>query len=152
MELLEKHVLKTLTGIKGILSKTSAPERAMNTIVGKNTTIIGKMEIAQSIRIDGTFKGSLTATDTLIVGSTGKLSDVTIKVKNAIIGGNIKGCIIASDRVTLEDTSSVEGDLTARLLTVKEGASFFGSCKSGEYRDLKKQFRRSTVAESSENC
>ena len=152
MKLLEKHLLKTLTSIKGTLSKTSAPERAMNTIVGKNTTIIGKMEIAQSIRIDGTFKGSLTATDTLIVGSTGNLSDVTIKVKNAIIGGNIKGCIIASDRVTLEDTSRVEGDLTARLLTMKEGASFFGNCRSGEYHDLKKQFRRSEIAESSENC
>ena len=137
MKLLEKHLPKTLTSIKGILSKTYEPERAMNTIVGKNTNINGKMEIAQSIRIDGTFKGSLTATDTLIVGSTGKLSDVTIKVKNAIIGGNIKGCIIASDRVTLEDTSNVEGDVTARLLAVKEGASFFGSCRSGEYRGLK---------------
>ena len=152
MELLEKHVLKTLTGIKGILSKTHEPEWAMNTIVGKNTTIIGKMEIAQSIRIDGTFKGSLTATDTLIVGSTGELSDVTIKVKNAIIGGNIKGYISATDRVTLEGTSRVEGDLTARLLTINEGASFFGNCKCGEYHDLKKQFRRPQTIESSGKC
>ncbi len=152
MKLLEKHLPKTLTSIKGILSKTYEPERAMNTIVGKNTNINGTMEIAQSIRIDGTFKGSLTATDTLIVGSTGNLSDVTIKVKNAVIGGKINGHITASDRVTLEDTSRVEGDLTARLLTMKEGASFFGNCKSGEYRDVKKQFRKSPVAESQESC
>ncbi len=101
MKPLENHLLKAFTSIKGIFFRTHEPERAMNNIIGKNTTIDGKMEIAQSIRIDGTFKGSLTATDTLIVGSTGELSDVTIKVKNAIIGGNTKGYITASDRITL---------------------------------------------------
>ena len=152
MELLEKHVLKTFTSVKRILSKTHEPKRAMNTILGKNTNIEGKVEFVQSMRIDGTFKGSLTATDTLIVGSTGKLSDVTIKVKNAIIGGKIKGNITASDRVILEGTSRVEGDLTARLLTINEGASFFGNCKCGEYHDLKKQFRRPQTIESSGKC
>lgn len=152
MKQLEKHLLKAFTSISGILFKIHEPERAMNTIVGKNTTIDGKMEIAQGIRVDGMFKGLLTATDTLIVGSTGNLSDVTIKVKNAIIGGTIKGYITASDRVILESTSRVEGDLTARLLVMKEGASFLGNCRSGECHNLKKEFRKYQIVESPGKC
>jgi cytoskeletal protein CcmA (bactofilin family) len=108
------------------------PEGAMNTIIGKGTRIEGNMEVSQSLRIDGVFKGSISTTDTLIVGSTGELVDVTIKVKNAIIGGVIKGNIVATNKVTLESTSRLEGDLTAKFLVIEEGAFFSGNCSSGD--------------------
>jgi cytoskeletal protein CcmA (bactofilin family) len=107
------------------------PEGAMNTIIGKGTKIEGSMEVSQSLRIDGVFKGSLSTTDTLIVGSTGELIDVTIKVKNAIIGGIIKGHVAATNKVTLESTSRLQGDLSAKLLVIEEGALFSGNCASG---------------------
>ena len=114
------------------MARNHEPEGAMNTIIGKGTKIEGNMDVAQSIRIDGTYKGTLNATDTLIVGSTGELSDVTVKVKSAIIGGKIKGNITASNKITLESTSRLEGDLTAKLLIIEEGALFTGNCKSGD--------------------
>ncbi|MHB9031115.1 MAG: bactofilin family protein [Candidatus Latescibacterota bacterium] len=104
----------------------------MNTIIGKGTRIEGTMEVTQSLRIDGSFKGTLTTSDTLIVGSTGELAEVTLKVKNAIIGGVVKGNVIASNKVTLESTSRLEGDLAAKLLIIEEGALFTGNCKSGD--------------------
>lgn len=107
-------------------------EGAMNTIIGKGTSIEGNMKVAQSIRIDGSFKGTLDATDTLIVGATGQLNEVNVTVKNAIIGGKIKGNITASSKVTLESSSRLEGDLTAKLLVIEEGALFSGNCKSGD--------------------
>ena len=114
------------------MAKNHEPEGAMNTIVGKGTKIEGKMDVTQSIRIDGSFKGALSATETLIVGATGELLEVDAKVKNAIIGGNIKGNITATNKVTLESTSRLEGDLTAKLLIIEEGALFTGNCNSGE--------------------
>ena len=120
------------------MAKSNEPEGAMNTIVGKGTKIEGSMEVTQSIRIDGTFKGSLTATDTLIVGSTGELSDVSVTVKNAIIGGNIMGNVSASNKVTLESSSKLVGDITAKLLVIEEGALFSGNCKSGEQLNSQK--------------
>lgn len=119
----------------GNMAKHNEPEGVMNTIIGKGTKIEGNMEVSQSLRIDGTFKGSLSSTDTLIVGTTGELADVTVKVKNAIIGGKIKGNISASNKVTLESTSNLEGDLTAKLLVIEEGALFSGNCKSGDKVD-----------------
>ena len=116
----------------GAMARNQEPEGAMNTIVGKGTSIEGSMEVTQSIRIDGAFKGALKATDTLIVGSTGDLKEVTVSVKNAIIGGKISGNVEASNKITLESTSRLEGDLTAKLLVIEEGALFSGNCKSGE--------------------
>ncbi|MBN1294744.1 MAG: polymer-forming cytoskeletal protein [Candidatus Latescibacteria bacterium] len=113
------------------MAKHNEPEGVMNTIIGKGTKIEGNMEVSQSLRIDGTFKGSITATDTLIVGTTGELSEVTVQVKNAIIGGKIKGDVSASNKITLESTSNLEGDLSAKLLVIEEGALFSGNCKSG---------------------
>jgi cytoskeletal protein CcmA (bactofilin family) len=109
----------------------------MNTIIGKGTKFEGKLEVAQSLRIDGVFKGTIDASDTLIVGSTGELSDVTINVKNAIIGGKIKGNVNASSKVTLESSSKLEGDLSAKLLVIEEGALFSGNCRSGDRAEIR---------------
>jgi cytoskeletal protein CcmA (bactofilin family) len=114
------------------MARTNEPEGAMNTIIGKGTKIEGTMDVAQSLRIDGSFKGSLNTSDTLIVGSTGELIEVMLKVKNAIIGGVVKGTVTALNKVTLESTSRLEGDLTAKLLIIEEGALFTGNCRSGD--------------------
>jgi cytoskeletal protein CcmA (bactofilin family) len=104
----------------------------MNTIIGKGTRLEGSMEVAQSLRIDGSFKGQLKASDTLIVGASGELTEVAVQVKNAIIGGKVRGNIVASGKVTLESSSRLEGDLTAKLLIIEEGALFTGNCRTGE--------------------
>lgn len=114
------------------MARTNEVEGAMNTIIGKGTKLEGSMEVAQSLRIDGSFKGQLKASDTLIIGSTGELAEVTVHVKNAIIGGKVQGNINASGKVTLESSSRLEGDLTAKLLVIEEGALFSGNCRTGE--------------------
>jgi len=114
------------------MAKYNDPEGAMNTIIGKGTRVEGNMKVAQSLRIDGSFKGSINASETLIVGASGELTDVKVNVKNAIIGGKIKGNITASNKVTLESSSRLEGDLTAKLLVIEEGSLFTGNCQSGD--------------------
>ncbi len=114
------------------MAKNNEPEGAMNTIIGKDTRIEGSMKVSQSLRIDGFFKGNLSASETLIIGTTGELSEVSIHVKNAIVGGKIKGDIVASSKITLENSSRLDGDLTAKLLVIEEGALFSGNCKSGD--------------------
>ncbi|MFH1007577.1 MAG: polymer-forming cytoskeletal protein [Candidatus Latescibacterota bacterium] len=103
---------------------------AMNTIVGKGSAFEGTLQVENSIRVDGVVSGSLTASDTLVVGKDGEVkADVT--VKNAILGGKLIGSLEASNRVVLESNASLFGDLKAKLLVVAEGAVFRGKCESG---------------------
>jgi cytoskeletal protein CcmA (bactofilin family) len=49
-------------------------------------------------------------------------------VKNAIVGGKIKGKIFASGKVVLESKSSFHGELKTSKLVIDEGAIFEGVC------------------------
>ena len=104
---------------------------AMNTIVGKGSAFEGSFQVESSIRVDGVLRGKLTASDTLVVGKEGEVkADVT--VKNAVVGGRFVGTLEASNKVVLESSSSLFGDLKAKLLVVEEGAVFRGKCESGD--------------------
>lgn len=102
-------------------------EKGLHTIIGSGTVIEGTIVVPHSVRIDGTLKGKLETTETLTVGSTGRIeADVT--ARNAIIGGIVQGNLNIQERVELESKSSLVGDLVTRDLVINEGATFHGKC------------------------
>ena len=114
------------------MTRNNKNELVMNTIIGKGTHVEGNIEVEQNLRIDGSFTGQLKVSETLIVGATGELTDVSVKVKNATIGSKVKGNVTASGKVILESSSRFEGELTTKFLVMDEGASFTGKCCSGD--------------------
>ena len=115
-----------------MLKKEQESIGVMNTIIGKGTVLIGTLKVEQSVRVDGKIKGEVKATDTLVVGKSGELTDAKVNVKNAVVGGKIFGTIEASNRVVLENQATLLGDIKTRLLVIEEGATFSGNCNSGE--------------------
>ena len=103
----------------------------LNTVVGKGSTLEGTFHIESNVRVDGTLKGELTCLDTVVIGKDGEV-EANLKVKNAIIGGRVVGAIVADNRVILQATSSLVGDLKAKLLVVEEGAILKGNCNLGD--------------------
>ena len=53
------------------------------------------------------------------------------KVKNAIIGGQLFGNIIAENKIELQSGSHVEGDIKTKRLVIDEGVFFEGNCSMG---------------------
>ena len=107
----------------------------LNTILGSGSAFEGTVDIDSSIRIDGTLKGKLVSSDTLIVGPTGVV-EADVEVKKATIGGRILGCLTASDQTILESKAVLLGDLKTSSLVVHEGAVFNGNCSMGEEKSL----------------
>jgi len=114
---------------KEIQSQSSRHE--LNTIIGKGSYIEGKINIQNSIRIDGKIKGDITTTGTLTVGPEGEISGNSL-VENAVIGGKIKGTLKANSKVILESSSIFIGDLKTQRITIDEGAVFEGNCQMRE--------------------
>ncbi|HEX7118565.1 MAG TPA: polymer-forming cytoskeletal protein [Longimicrobiales bacterium] len=52
----------------------------------------------------------------------------------AVVHGHVKGPIATESRLVLEETATVEGDVTARRLGLKEGGKVFGTIRIGEPR------------------
>lgn len=106
----------------------------VNTVIGEGTTLKGDVKVEGSIEIDGDYEGTIDATDTLIVGSSGKV-DGDATVANAVIGGHMYGNVFASGKIELRRGSQLLGDIKTRGLVIEDGVVFQGNCQMGDVVD-----------------
>lgn len=99
----------------------------MNTVIGKDTTITGTLDVKGAVRIDGSVKGKVISSDCVTVGGTG-LVEAEIEAESAIIAGHMKGDVITSSKIELQANCEMEGDLRTKSLVIEEGAVFCGAC------------------------
>lgn len=106
----------------------------VNTIIGEGTVLKGNVTVEGSIQVDGEFDGTIDATDTLVVGETGKV-DGDATVANAAIGGRMYGNVFASGKIELQRGSQLLGDIKTRGLVIEDGVVFQGNCQMGDVVD-----------------
>jgi cytoskeletal protein CcmA (bactofilin family) len=106
-------------------------EKGFYTMIGEGAVFEGTIALPHGIRVDGTFKGKIEASEMLTIGNTGVV-EADIKAKSIIIGGKVSGNIIATERVELESHASLIGDLQTKDLVINEGALFHGRCSMKE--------------------
>jgi cytoskeletal protein CcmA (bactofilin family) len=100
------------------------------TVIGNDVVIKGEITVEKGLRIDGQIEGAVTTKGKVHVGKTGQLS-AEVHGGSVLVEGKVRGNVTATDRVTLEATSNVSGDLTATKLIVNEGATFVGKVNVG---------------------
>lgn len=101
---------------------------AINAFLGNETVLEGTFSFEGTVRMDGIFRGDIISGDTLIIGSTAVM-DCNIKTINVEINGEVRGTIIASQRVDLHNSAKVFGSIEAPIITMEDGAFFDGVCK-----------------------
>jgi excisionase family DNA binding protein len=80
-----------------------------------------------NLRINGKFDGNLETKGNLTIGRTATIFG-DIVGDNIIVGGRVKGKVIAKEMLTLLPTALVEGDIFPAKLNVLEGGIFEGRC------------------------
>jgi len=103
----------------------------VNTVIGEGTTLKGDIKVEGSIEVDGDYEGTIQATDTLVVGGSGKV-DGDATVANAVIGGHMYGNVFASGKIELRRGSQLLGDIKTRGLVIEDGVVFQGNCQMGD--------------------
>jgi cytoskeletal protein CcmA (bactofilin family) len=98
------------------------------TFLGKDTRFEGKLRFQGTMRIDGQFKGEVSAQGNLIVGEDA-LVEGDLKVSYASISGEVHGNIIADQRVDLRAPSKVFGNIQSPAVVMEEGVIFEGTTK-----------------------
>jgi cytoskeletal protein CcmA (bactofilin family) len=105
-------------------------QAGQTSIIAQGCKFDGTIEIRGALRIEGEFKGTIATPESLVVGKTGVVH-ASVRVKNAIIGGQFFGDIIAENKVELQSGSHLEGDITTKRLVIDEGVFFEGKCSMG---------------------
>jgi cytoskeletal protein CcmA (bactofilin family) len=101
-------------------------ERRANAWIGKGVTIEGRIIAAQDLRIDGRVDGTIdVGQQELILGAGAELkADVT--GRSILVGGAVTGNITATERIQIQATGSVAGDVKTPRLIVHDGGVLEG--------------------------
>lgn len=107
-------------------------------IVAAGTRICGQLDTDGVVKVEGTIVGCVRAERQVLVAQGG-LVEGDILTREAIIGGEVRGAIYADDRVEIQGTSSIHGDITTQRIVVQEGGEVNGNMKMSNPEALTKQ-------------
>jgi cytoskeletal protein CcmA (bactofilin family) len=96
--------------------------------LGKGTRLEGRLRFQGSMRIDGYFKGEVSAQGNLIVGENA-LIEGDLKVSYTSVSGEVHGSISAEQRVDLRAPGKVFGSIQSPAVVMEEGVIFEGTSK-----------------------
>ena len=99
----------------------------INALLGKGTEFEGKLTFEGIVRIDGVVRGTISSKDKLIIGETAKV-EADITVGTAILCGELRGNIEASQRLEIKSTGKLIGDVYTPVMLMDEGAVLEGVC------------------------
>ena len=99
-----------------------------NASFGEDTKLIGNLRFNHSLRIMGSFEGSIySEAGSLIIEDTSVVK-ADIKVKSITIAGIVHGNIDAEERIEMMDSGKVFGNIKTKKLKIADGVVFEGKC------------------------
>jgi len=107
-------------------TSTTDGARRLTSLIGPTVVIKGTITDANDmLTIKGTVEGEVEHDETLLIGEQGSLN-AEIKAKNVVVKGRVNGNIHGEDRVRIETSGQVVGDIFAKRFSVEEGALMKG--------------------------
>ena len=96
-------------------------------IIGKSIVISGDVTGSEDLTIEGRVEGKIELRDhVLTIGANGRIT-AQVCAKSIIVLGHVKGNLVATDKVDIRETGSVEGDVVAPRVALADGSHFRGS-------------------------
>ena len=101
-------------------------DRTTVATIGETIVFKGELSGDMDVMIDGQVEGEINLKqNTLTVGEHGKVN-ATVVAKTVVVAGNVRGNIMAAEKVDVRDTCSMEGEICAPRVVIANGAYFRG--------------------------
>jgi len=95
--------------------------------IGKSIVFKGELTGSEDLEVDGNMEGDIQLPDhVLTIGPNGQVK-ASVNAKCVQIIGHIKGNVTATERIEIQASGVVEGDIRAPKLLVQEGAVVNGA-------------------------
>jgi cytoskeletal protein CcmA (bactofilin family) len=104
---------------------STAESQGALSIIGPGMRVVGDITADGVVKIEGTVVGTVRAGRQVLVAKGGEVEG-DIVTREAIIGGEVRGTVVAEERVEIQASSVVYGDITSRRLLVHEGGEING--------------------------
>lgn len=95
--------------------------------IEKGVTVEGKIVIAGTFRVDGQVKGNISSDHSLLLGEN-SLVEGQLDANDVVIAGHFQGSIFAKERVEIQPTGVVSGEVHTPCLVIHSGGVLDGQC------------------------
>lgn len=115
-----------LGGKKSAEPRGNANEASMS-LIGPGMNIVGDLSTDGTVRVEGRIEGTVRAGKAVVIGKGGEVVG-DVLTQDAVIGGTVRGTVVAESRLELQATCDIEGQIRARSqhLQLEEGCRFNG--------------------------
>lgn len=101
-------------------------------LIGPAVLIKGQVTAREPLTIAGRVDGSITVDGhPLTIAAGGKIS-ANLAAPEIVVGGEVNGHLDATVRITVRDTATIEGDMTAPKVSLADGAKFHGRVRTAD--------------------
>ncbi|MEK7158642.1 MAG: polymer-forming cytoskeletal protein [Patescibacteria group bacterium] len=102
----------------------------VETVIGSTVHLEGDFVGEQDVLVEGAVTGTLKTKGNLRVGEKAVV-EAEVEANSAVIAGTIRGNVTVKDKIDLQASAQVEGDLVAQTISVEPGATIRGRCECG---------------------
>jgi cytoskeletal protein CcmA (bactofilin family) len=98
----------------------------VNAWIGQGVTIEGRVSSGQDLRIDGKVKGTIDVPQhELVLGASAEVK-ANVTARTLLVAGTLVGDVMVTERLQLQATGSIEGNVVAARLIMMDGATLRG--------------------------
>ena len=100
----------------------------VDSLIGENIKVIGRIEGLGNLRIDGIIEGDIDYKGDITIGETGSVKG-NIKADNILLAGSINGNLNVKSKLEVLEAGILVGDIEVATIVLHENGKFDGNCK-----------------------
>jgi cytoskeletal protein CcmA (bactofilin family) len=101
-------------------------ERRQVAWIGQSVSIEGRITSKQDIRIDGHVQGTIEAGEHELVLGAGAELKGDVNARSVLVGGKLEGNVMTTDRIQVQSTGVLLGDVVTPRLIIQDGGLLRG--------------------------
>ncbi len=109
--------------------KSSNAATSVDTLIGRQTEVLGDVRFSGGLHVNGKIKGKVIANSdkaaSLSVSDTG-LVEGDVRVPNIVLNGAVTGDVHATEKITLAAKARVNGNVYYKIIEMEGGATVNG--------------------------
>jgi cytoskeletal protein CcmA (bactofilin family) len=109
-------------------------ERRQVAWIGQRVKVEGNIISDQDIRIDGSVHGSVEVGQHEVVLGAGSEVKADVSARSVLVGGKIEGDVTATDRIQIQSTGILLGDVVSPRLIIQDGGMIRGKVDVAGHR------------------
>ncbi|MEZ4455018.1 MAG: polymer-forming cytoskeletal protein [Gemmatimonadales bacterium] len=110
----------------------AAPRRRSDSntvsIIAPDLLINGDLQAEGVIRIEGRVAGNVSAGNQILL-SQGGVVEGDLATREAVLAGEVRGTVVASERIEVQASAQVHGDIVTPRLLIQEGGLINGAIR-----------------------